>query len=135
MAPHLKRLIIVGILFLGVSYVSIWALLRQKSNLPFPPGTDETQLILYTLPGCAHCENVHQFIKQRNIAQKVEFIERNAQDPKVAQELTSHATSCGISNDQIGVPLLWDAQNSKCIVGDQLINAFFEQKAGQSSTH
>jgi glutaredoxin len=132
MAPHLRRLIIVGILFLGITYVSIWALLRQKPNLPVLPSANEAQLILYTKPGCAFCENVHRFIEQQNIAQKVEFIERNAQDLKVAQELATRATSCGIAGNQIGVPLLWDAQNSKCIVGDQLINAFLGQKAGQS---
>ena len=126
-------MILVGILFVAITYVSTWALLRQKSDIAVGPATGQTQLVLYTLPGCPHCEKVHEFIERPAVSSKIKYTERSASDPAAAQELAAHAKTCGIAQDQIGVPLLWDGVNSKCLVGDQAIIDFFTKEANDAT--
>ncbi len=126
------KLAITAVLLTITSIFTINALVRQK--LPPNPAEScpsaESQYILYTLSACPHCENVHQYLKTNNIADKVKFSEKSADDPAANQEFLERAAVCGIPQDQIGVPLLWDAVNSKCVSGDQAIIDFFANAAG-----
>lgn len=131
MASNLRKLILVGILFLEISYVSTWMLMRQRPDAIQTPVKQE-RLVLYTLPGCSHCEKVHEFIKTQAISGKVKYTELSASDPATAKELAQRGTTCNLPKDQLGgVPLLWDNDTQKCLVGDQPINDFFAQQAGQ----
>lgn len=136
MITNSAKLTIVTVLLVIASIFTINMLLRQKlllNSAESCPST-ETQYILYTLPTCPHCENVYQYLKTNNIADKVKFSEKNAGDPAVNQEFLERTTACGIPQDQIGVPLLWNAVDSKCISGDQAIIDFFATAAGLTSS-
>lgn len=131
MTSNSKKLIGAAILLAAVTSISTWALLRQKPGAAQATVKQE-RYVLYTLPGCPHCEVVHEFIKTNNIAAKVKYTELDASDPKAAQELLARGTTCGLPKDQLGgVPLLWDNDTSKCFVGDIAINDQFALPANQ----
>jgi len=72
------KLAITAVLLTITSIFTINALVRQK--LPPNPAescpSTESQYILYTLSACPHCENVHQYLKTNNIADKVKFLKK-----------------------------------------------------------
>ena len=130
MMANSTKLALSSILLVAASFFTINALIRQKSAAPAAPTAPQANYILYTLPGCPHCQNVREYIAANNISSKVEFADENAGDPAISQELTQRAAICGIPQGQVGVPLLWDAANSKCLVGDTAIIDFFAGAAG-----
>lgn len=95
----------------------------------WPKTTSGQGIILYVSNTCPHCKTVEDFIQANDISSKVQFQTKEVSaNLGNAQELLNKATKCGISTDQVGVPLLWDG--SKCLLGEPDITAFFKTKAG-----
>lgn len=98
-------------------------------SLTFLAGCANVQgkMILFYRDDCPHCKNVEAFIEKNNIKDKVDFEMKEVKENQDnALLLIKKAASCGLPTDQIGVPFFWDG--FKCIVGDELINKFFEEK-------
>ena len=93
---------------------------------------DTGGIILFYGSGCPHCANVEKYLKANKVADRVQFTEReiffNKCNAKLLEKLAVH---CGLSTEEIGVPLLWDGSTStdqKCLVGDENIINFFKGK-------
>ena len=112
------------LIFMGV-IVSIGIasfFLQSKSNLP----ADTGGIILFYGIGCPHCAKVEEFIKENKVDEKISFQEKEVYFNKNnANELLEKAKKCGIPENEIGVPLLWDG--SRCFVGEVEIINFFIQ--------
>jgi len=87
----------------------------------------DTSIIFYYSNTCPHCKVVEEYIDANDIKEKVDFQSKEVGENKDnASELMAKAAKCGIPQDQIGVPFLWDG--TKCIIGqDEIIN-FFKDK-------
>jgi len=61
------------------------------------------------------------------VKEKIAFEEKEVYyNQNNAKELGEKAKSYGIDQNEIGVPFLWN--NGRCIIGDQDIINFFEEK-------
>lgn len=98
------------------------------------PKIDVSGIILFYGDGCPHCENVDKFISENNVEEKVEFTRLEVFNNKSnAELLAKKAIFCEVDISQgVPVPFLWDGKN--CLVGDEDIIKFFQNKinsAGQ----
>ena len=94
--------------------------------------SNKDKTIFFYGDGCPHCAIVETFFQDNNVESKVQFEKQEVFNNKQNSNLmTIIATKkCSISENNLGVPFLWDGQNSKCLVGDQDIINFFKQKIG-----
>ena len=122
-----KKIIIILIglvVIIGVIY------LIQHQSTPTPEPVD-SQLVYYYGIGCPHCTNVEAFFEENKIEEKVPLTKKEIfYNTKNSNELSARASKCNIPADQVGVPFLWDASSSSCLVGDVDIINFFKQKLG-----
>ncbi len=101
---------------------------NQQKNV----GNQNIEIILFYGDGCPHCAKVDEFIKNNNIEEKILFAKKEVYNNTAnANELSQKAEKCGMDTKSIGVPFLWDGE--KCLVGDEDIIKFFEQKANESN--
>ena len=78
---------------------------------------------------CPHCKNVEDFIKANNIDKKVKYAMLEVfHDQNNAALLLQKAQICGINQNQLGVPLVWDGK--KCYMGEPDVTNFFKAQAG-----
>jgi glutaredoxin len=131
---HLKiQMIISTLVFVGVSVFSFYFFWQEKNVHQLSEGTQTTQeqqtnrVILYYANGCPHCAAVETYLNQNQIKNKITFdIKEVNHNSSNAKDLQLKAKICGLPNDAIRVPFLWDGE--KCLIGDQVIIDFFKQK-------
>jgi len=85
----------------------------------FRPKTAGQNLVLYTRTDCPHCQNVEQFMTENKVKERIFFVTKEIHDQQNSTELIETARRCQLSDDEIGVPLLWDG--AQCYKGDQNI--------------
>lgn len=131
-----QRLIIASLLFASALGLSGYALVnhnrhRQPTSTPETATTTANQqkaeLIFYYGDTCPHCHIVDNYIKNNRISQKLNITNKevyNNQDN--ADELRAKAKLCGIPDNALGVPLLWNGRD--CLVGDQPIIDFLNDQ-------
>lgn len=91
----------------------------------------EKGIVLYYGDGCPHCAVVDAFIKENKVEENVSFDNKEVWNNKDNQKsLAEKVVKCGLSQEQIGVPFLWDQDTGKCLTGDVDIINFFKQKIG-----
>lgn len=116
--------LVIVIIFLSLFSFFIFSKKRQEGKLLIPKG-----IVLFYGIGCPHCAKVEDFIKENKIREKISFEEKevyfNRQNAKLLVEV---AKKCNFSENQIGVPFLWDGEKEQCIVGDEPIINFFKEK-------
>jgi len=121
-----KKLIgfgLVGLIILGG--IVFWA---SKSEKPSQNNPSTEELVFFYGETCPHCKNVEKFLEEnKNIEEKVKFDKLEISNKDNAKILLEKAEKCGLSQENIGVPLFWDG--SKCIVGDVDIIDFLKNKA------
>lgn len=89
-----------------------------------------SDIILFYGEGCPHCKNVEDFIRNNNIDEKVQFdLKEIWYNKDNATLMNQKADICKINKDELGVPFLFDAKNSKCLVGADEIIQFFKDQA------
>lgn len=99
---------------------------RQNQDQPAEKG-----IVLYYGDGCPHCVNVDAFIKENKVEEKVSFDRKEVWSDKNNQRsLADKVIKCGLPQDQVGVPFLWDEETGKCFTGDADVINFFKQKIG-----
>jgi glutaredoxin len=120
---------ILFLIFLGIFIVLGVGFYFSKGQNNPPPNKDLKGIILFYGIGCPHCAKVEEFIKENRIKEKITFEEREVYFNKENRNLLGEAAkSCRISENEIGVPFLWDKENGKCIIGDEPIIDFFKEK-------
>lgn len=124
-----NKIIIPTILFIIVLGFSFVLLLQAKNNNQ-PNNDNQNQIILFYGEGCPHCEIVDKYIEENKIEEKISFVRKEVYNNQENQkELIEKAKICGISDNNIGVPFLWDGE--KCFIGDQDIINLFKIKTNQ----
>jgi glutaredoxin len=123
----MKR-IIPFLIFLGIFIVlGIGFYFSREKNSS--QDQDLKGIILFYGIGCPHCAKVEEFIKENKIKEKIAFEEKEVYfNRDNAKKLIEVAKKCGIKENEIGVPFLWDGENQRCIVGDEPIINFFKEK-------
>ena len=128
-----KKVLIPTILFAVVLIFSVVVLVKNKggNNLkPENPPNKQSEIILFYGDDCPHCAIVEEYIKDNKVKEKISFEEKEVYYNRGnADELAEKAKKCGLSADSIGVPFLWNGSN--CVIGDQSIIEFFEQKINE----
>jgi glutaredoxin len=131
MSNSKTKLIIATLLFAGVL---IFSLLWQESIADKPvkaeqktPALRAKQIILYYGSGCPHCAAVETYLKKNKTRKKIHFDNKEIYHNRSnASELKMKAKICGLSEDAIRVPFLWNGEN--CLIGDLDIINFFKQQ-------
>lgn len=91
--------------------------------------TDDAIAILFYGYSCPHCKTVNDWLEKNNVKDKVKFDHLEVYKDKDNNNLlTDKAKSCGLNENQIGVPFLYDFENNKCMSGSDKIIEFFESK-------
>jgi glutaredoxin len=120
------RRIIPFLIFLGIFIVlgiGFYFLKGKNSS------QDLKGIVLFYGTGCPHCAKVEEFIRENKIKEKIAFEEKEVYfNRDNAKKLIEVAKKCGIKENEIGVPFLWDGENQRCIVGDEPIINFFKEK-------
>jgi hypothetical protein len=124
------------IFFLVLSFtLSLSACTISSSNLNNDFGkiatisdkTVSSDIVFYYSNTCPHCKVVEDFIVKNKISEKVFFKSQEVgENTDNASDLASKAAKCGIKQDEIGVPLLWDG--SQCYIGQDEVIDFFKSK-------
>lgn len=97
------------------------------------PGADIT---FYYGESCPHCQKVEQSIRDENLDQKVAFDMKEVWSSEANnKEMQAKADICKISQDQLGVPFLFDGKNQKCYVGEVDVLKFLEDQAAAAPTN
>jgi len=117
-----KTLVISIVVVFTLVVAGVWMFLNQPSSEPIG-------MILFYGDTCSHCANLEDFIVKNKIEDKVKFTRLevfNNQDN--ANILVSKAQICKIDLSQgAPVPFFWDGKT--CIIGDQAIMDFMQNKA------
>jgi len=118
-----------ALLFLvSASILSIGALIKERKASIADNG-QKADLVLYYGDSCPHCKIVEEYIKNNDPSGKI-IINRkevwSSQDNQ--KDFLEKATACGLDLNNLGVPMLYDAVNSKCYEGDQTIIDFLDAK-------
>lgn len=131
-----KRLLIASLLFVLATGFSSYALSNhdQHTNQPASQksapviiNNQENQLIFYYGETCPHCHIVDAYVKNNKINQKLNIINKEVyNNQNNAEDLRVKARLCGIPDNALGVPLLWNGQD--CLVGDQPIIDFLNEQ-------
>jgi len=117
-----KKIIIVlaVVILAGAGYFYF----KHKSSAA-TPATSTADVILFYGIGCPHCQKVEDYMAQNNVESKIKMDKMEVFANKDnALLMEDKATQCGISQDNLGVPLLW--VKGKCYSGDQEVIQFFK---------
>lgn len=117
------------ILLIAASAFTIPGLLKEKTAAT-EISSQKDVLVLYYGITCPHCKIVEEYILQNGLEEKLGVAQKEVyQNQNNNNELVERAKTCGIDLDRLGVPLLWDGNDSKCYEGDQAIIVYLKQKA------
>jgi glutaredoxin len=124
------------IIFVFISAVALILLLlffMKKNTETSQDSGPDSNIIFFYGQACPHCKNVEKFLEEnKNIEEKVKFDKSEVWSSKINMEkMLEKAKICGISEDNLGVPMLWDGDNYKCLMGDIDIIEFFKNQAGE----
>jgi len=92
----------------------------SQTPLSIPPGN-----IYFFTATCPHCANVKEYIETNNIKNRIYFVSRDISSDKDAYAIIQLiGQRCGISQNQLAVPLFWDTE--KCYLGDDRVIEYFK---------
>lgn len=82
--------------------------------------SENPDIIIYYGKGCPHCTKVEEYIKASKADEKVKLAMKEIwYDKENASEMNTKADICKVNKDELGVPFMYSASNSKCYTGDQ----------------
>lgn len=118
---------------IAVAVVAVFAaafLIRGRYDVVSPSGiSSPSGTVYYYGADCPHCREVAAFLEENDIAGKVSFDRKEAQRSLSNwKEMLEKARSCGLSEEQIGVPFLY--ADGHCHVGTPDVLSAFREKAG-----
>lgn len=126
-----KTLGIGGVIVIGIAAIVGWGIWSgHKANAPIQPVTGT---VYFWGAECPHCKKVNDYIEANGIADKVSYEKKEVwHDQENAKQMSQAATQCGMSQDQVGVPFVFD--NGTCHVGEVDVMKFFGDRAGVTAT-
>jgi len=84
-------------------------------------------IILFYGDTCPHCKILEEWIIENQIKEKIGFANLEVYNNEENRNLlVEKATICKLDLNSIGVPFLWTGTD--CVIGDEPIEKFFEQK-------
>lgn len=117
--------VVIALSFYLFSQEKIVAAKLESASLSEQFNQDE--VILYYAYGCPHCEVVDAYLADNQIQNKIRFEKKEiSSDINNVLDLQGKAKVCGLRDDAVGVPFLWDGK--RCLVGDKDIIAFFAKR-------
>lgn len=121
-----KKIIIASVLFIVLASFMI---ISSSKNEP-KNKENESSIILFYGDTCPHCKIVDDYIKENNVEEKINFVQKEVYRSKAnSLEMRQKAEICGLKTDSIGVPFLFDGENgAKCLIGDRDIIDYFASK-------
>jgi hypothetical protein len=134
-----KKIIIGLVIFIVILGVASFLYYRKSASSTWNEGDVLPQnyngIIDFYRYDCPHCKNVENYVLKNNVKEKVQFVSLEIHKQDNANLLLEKAATCGIPQDELGVPFLWNpsglSTSTKCIIGDELIISFFKAKIGQ----
>ncbi len=100
---------------------------QQEQPAPTSTSNLPVKYILYYGSTCSHCKVVEEYMQKNDTQSKIGIqLKEVFNNQQNSNELVAKAKICGLATDGIGVPFLFDLENSKCIIGDQPIIDLFE---------
>ncbi len=85
----------------------------------------QPSVILFYKNDCPHCQKVEEYLKEHPSKVKYRFLEAVDNQQNYAL-LIKKAKSCGLSEDSLEAPFLYDGQH--CLVGDQAVIDWFSKQ-------
>ncbi len=120
-------IVFVSFLVIGLLFFVGYKLKNNQSNETSQIAQDNSPIILFYGQLCPHCQKVEEFITKNNIKNKVQFLEKEVNFNKAnANLMLQKAQKCGMSEDSLGVPFLWN--DGQCLMGENKIIQFFKEK-------
>jgi len=117
------KIISVVVLLLLVSLVGL--IVYKKKHTPIV--SSDEGLILYYSSTCPHCKNVDKYLEENDSQNSLGIAQKEVSiDEANANDFFNKAKKCNISEEEAGVPMLWDGE--KCTVGDQPIISYVKEK-------
>ena len=111
------------LVFAGCSFNS-----NDLSNNSNKIAQDNSEIIFFYGEECPHCKIVEEYFSKNNTAEKIQFSQREVYHNKNnAALMVEKAKLCGISEENLGVPMLW-TKDKNCFFGDRDIIDFFNKK-------
>lgn len=90
--------------------------------------SSDNSIVIFYSDSCPHCLNVEKFLEENKVSEKVAYIRKSVDNnPANIFQLREKALVCNLFGD-VGIPFLWDGQNSKCLVGDEDVINFFKDR-------
>lgn len=133
-----SKVLLPTILFLIIIPISILILSQEKGKKVVETGEDQNAdypVILYYSNKCPHCKDLEEWVGENDIQAKAAFSQKEVgENRQNAEDLMKRAAVCGISEDEIGVPFLWDGNARKCFMGYDKIIAYFQQRISAGKT-
>jgi len=126
MSKNLKTIISLVILAIIVVIVVMISVTKEEENELLRNA--ENKIIYFYGEGCPHCANVEQFLEENNIEEKIQFEKKEIYSSKENANLLLLIAKekCKLSENEIGVPFLWD--KGTCLMGDEPIIDNFKEK-------
>jgi glutaredoxin len=133
MKKHWILIVIISLIVVGAA---IWLLFGRGTPVAgvgddtgSVKGVSEAKITFFYGETCPHCKNVEKFFADNKVEDKISFDKKEVyNDQDNAALLAEKAKICNIPIEGMGVPFLWDGENSQCLMGDQPIIDFFKQK-------
>ena len=137
-----KKLILAALIFLLVSVVSISILTLEKIQKDKTITSDQNnqvvngELILFYGEGCPHCLKVESYIEENKVTDKIDLQLKEVWNNEENHNLMiEKVKACNLGNKSVGVPFLWDAGNSKCLMGDSNVIDYLQSKVNANSAN
>lgn len=126
----LKKLAIVPFLFFAFFLAGCAFQNQDTQNQNAQINQDDSSIIFFYGEECPHCQAVEEYFSKNNVSEKVEFSQREVYHEKGnAALMAEKAKVCGIGEDELGVPMLWN--EGRCLFGDVDIINFFNEKLNE----
>jgi glutaredoxin len=130
-----KILWIVGIVLVAAVAIIIFSAKNTKRQEAIVANTNNSTsvdaLVFYYGIGCPHCEDVQEYIVNNGLDDKLQINQKEVwYNNENASDLQAKADICKISEDQLGVPIMFDPIASKCYIGEDEITGLLKEKAG-----
>ena len=120
-----KKTFTPAIIFLALAVVAIIFVAKSEMGPKVVNEAVESDIILFYGETCTYCLVVDEFLEDNKIEDKISFERLEIYNNKAnAALITAKAKFCGVNNDSISVPFLWDGEN--CLMGYPKVIAFFE---------
>ena len=138
MNKKLILIVIIGVMVLLA--ISTFIAIKYRPNIfvSFPAtnngGKESTssEIIFFYGNGCPHCARVEQYLADNKVDSQIKIDKKEVYGNRDnAALLGDKAHSCGLDASSVGIPFVWDGTTGKCVIGDQDVINYFQQKIKQ----